>query len=241
MMTLLFLTWKNISLFQGGVCIHQQTSAASFLPWDSHELQLVPVCVFSSTTLHYFLGIQVPSPCRSPVCGRGSAVGSAYVEKVCACCRSEPEQVMITAVIWEHFTLSKSWWSSMSALRGKNYILRICIFLLMCYFYIWLSSDSAQLEKQGRKSGWRNKVIDRTKSKKQQKSLSANLSVRVLKVSCKHFIDPGTASSFSLRGMQHYLAYLVFGLTHLSYELHSALLFFLIIGPVLFPSGLRIV
>lgn len=104
---------------------------------------------------------------------------------------------------------------------------------------MWLSSDSAQLERQGRKDGCRNKVIVRTKST--EVFVSKFISTVVLKVSCKHFIDTGTASSYSLQEMQHYLVYLMFGLTHPSYELHSALLFFLIIGPILFPSGLQIV
>lgn len=55
--------------------------------------------------------------------------------------------------------------------------------------------------------------------------VSKFISTVVLKVSCKHFIDPGTASSYSLQGMQHYLAYLMLALTHLSYELHSAPVF----------------
>lgn len=68
--------------------------------------------------------------------------------------------------------------------------------------------------------------------------VSKYISIVVLKVSCKYFIDPSSASSYSLQGMQHYLAYLMFGITHPRCELHSALLFFLISSPVLFLSGL---
>lgn len=121
--------------------------------------------------------------------------------------------------------------------EGKKLYVKNYISLLICYFYICVYP---QLSWKGRVETVDEEIRLLTEVIKEATEVfvSKFISTFVLKVSCKHFIDPGTASSYSLQGMQHYLAYLMFGLTHASYELHSALLFFLIVSPVLFLSGL---
>lgn len=91
------------------------------------------------------------------------------------------------------------------------------MFLLICYFCI---CHYPHLSWKGRVEKLDEEIKLSTEEIKETTKVfvSKFISTVVLKVSCKHFIDPGTASSYSLKGMQHYLAYLMFGLTHSSYE-----------------------
>lgn len=175
MMTFLFLTCKNVSLFQDGVCICQFCSffylgqlLPAVGPHVCFQVHYSPVLLRNCSTITVYI---------SPVWGRCSAVDSACAEKVCSCCRSEPEQVTIAAVIRQHFTLSKSCGHVCQLWGGKNACKK---FVSSCWYVIFYICEYPQLSCKGRVGKVeKDKVIDRSNQRNKGSLLSANLSVQL--------------------------------------------------------------
>lgn len=77
---------------------------------------------------------------------------------------------------------------------------KIYIFMLICYFYICVYP---QLSWKGRveKVDEEIKLLTEVIKEKPEVFVSKFISTVVLKVSCRHFIDPSSGSSYSLQGM----------------------------------------